>query len=1277
MPNPKQIVLHVNSGKSSLVDMHEWMRATIKKDTTDEQLNIPATKPDVYDSVFIGFIYKNPRDNDEIWARVYTPIYDKKNAFTGNFLVTEARLSDLIGDKKKIDAIEGAILNLPSRSIGEFRMLKELVSPQHSLNDDGYDSGTGYRFSYGKSVGRDKIVFPMGRELKHVNVAAQEPVDVTVSRAGVAAPISRIAFDGEMWTAKKAVKEIIEAPATDLSKVNPNDQIGFGKWLNGQMKEKFSNFDFSKLSKDDQKELVKHVSNLISNRLLASLAKAEPPAATERPPATTAQAPAEKPKRELSERELDNLLDELEAPDALKKAIPKPSGSPRIAENVELARRESAAKEARLSKVSEPVQAPVFPTEQELNADIRQFVNSLDSTNLATWGEASDVVDHILEQRKITVPLNFALREGLELYASNEITAHTQDVSPAVMYELEDLKNEVTKVVNRVKFDKSGQGASPSKVINEVLRQKNLGKDFVSQNDMKELSSFAASELVRRLNEVVVTTTNPERLKPEVMNLIKGDLQMFISTGNYSEISGATPDSVVRLILTRSMRHLVKTTGGITGADIKELETYVQPQLIARRAELVKLAAEAQSRSRAEIAPAVSTSRTESSLPPTIPPSEVSAQREAERQRQLAAEAERRRTLAPPTPAPAAPIVAPAVSTPIVSLSRKAVSVQDVAKSFTGSYTPGQLIELNRTFAEAPEARKYTSAYHVVYQKQSDDGSMLLFVKAHGGARIYRYDIPAGFFDPSSVTISSAVLQNLKSAGASNSEADAIAMIMTKSFVSNIVTGEVQSFVYANGGMSNTNYLSLGKSRDEYRIPKGTRFSRLITPLDFVKDFSAEDKRKYLAEPTENPDDYEVLGTMIAGTRAMIFKEHKSAMESAISSYLEGNPEPFAKLLLSYAMEGQATSAVHIQVLSVYLMYRLQQEGLMDFTGIYAKLNGKTIKPLKDAEDILKRARTKSGAQEVFAILQEWENRKVMGLGKEGAVSKLTEILNYANENFMAEKPPKGYSRSGKIYPYLKSRATKKVASEVNPVDGKLGPITLMAWMFVMTEPSLARGPDKDPRKNRLEAEPLHVADVAVFKEKRDVTTKRGEGSTYELNLHFFSKGGDKLTEAAYLKSQGLTRDQALFMYYGLMLARDTIPGTDGNMGWFIINPNRKERQDKNIFYTGFLDMDRGKIFPVTYEKDTAIIGDSPILENVQFMTHIDKDKKEIHPWVVPEKQPWEMDPAVVSRLYSVQSNNNTFFLPNYGTPSRPDKNGNIYPGSFIIGNGTIKDLTK
>ena len=118
---------------------------------------------------------------------------------------------------------------------------------------------------------------------------------------------------------KKAVKEIIEAPATDLSKVNPNDQIGFGKWLNGQMKEKFSNFDFSKLSKDDQKELVKHVSNLISNRLLASLAKAEPPAATERPPATTAQAPAEKPKRELSERELDNLLDELEAPDALKK----------------------------------------------------------------------------------------------------------------------------------------------------------------------------------------------------------------------------------------------------------------------------------------------------------------------------------------------------------------------------------------------------------------------------------------------------------------------------------------------------------------------------------------------------------------------------------------------------------------------------------------------------------------------------------------------------------------------------------------------------------------------------------------------------------------------------------------------------------------------------------------------------------------------------------------------------------------------------------------------
>ena len=120
-----------------------------------------------------------------------------------------------------------------------------------------------------------------------------------------------------------------------------------------------------------------------------------------------------------------------------------------------------------------------------------------------------------------------------------------------------------------------------------------------------------------------------------------------------------------------------------------------------------------------------------------------------------------------------------------------------------------------------------------------------------------------------------------------------------------------------------------------------------------------------------------------------------------------------------------------------------------------------------------------------------------------------------------------------------------------------------------------------------------------------------------------------------------------------------------------------KERQDKNIFYTGFLDMDRGKIFPVTYEKDTAIIGDSPILENVQFMTHIDKDKKEIHPWVVPEKQPWEMDPAVVSRLYSVQSNNNTFFLPNYGTPSRPDKNGNIYPGSFIIGNGTIKDLTK
>ena len=47
----------------------------------------------------------------------------------------------------------------------------------------------------------------MGRELKHVNVAAQEPVDVTVSRAGVAAPISRIAFDGEMWTAKKQLRK--------------------------------------------------------------------------------------------------------------------------------------------------------------------------------------------------------------------------------------------------------------------------------------------------------------------------------------------------------------------------------------------------------------------------------------------------------------------------------------------------------------------------------------------------------------------------------------------------------------------------------------------------------------------------------------------------------------------------------------------------------------------------------------------------------------------------------------------------------------------------------------------------------------------------------------------------------------------------------------------------------------------------------------------------------------------------------------------------------------
>ncbi|HIH22204.1 TPA: hypothetical protein HA238_00585 [Candidatus Micrarchaeota archaeon] len=773
-----------------------------------------------------------------------------------------------------------------------------------------------------------------------------------------------------------------------------------------------------------------------------------------------------------------------------------------------------------MAKLDVPVQS--IKSGSTGNSEINIVLAEIDDEGVKPTAQKPK--NEILRRKSLTdVPTGIS-RDDLEAYTNGELIARSGDF--AIKYNVDDLKKDITKVVNGVSFEIENVGVSPSTIVTTVVSQNRLAKEDILQEHMTVLSSFAANELMRRLNEVVLTTKNPERLKVQTMDRIKENINSGVSTFSSSQLSGATPDSIVRSVLTTSARDIIKKTG-ITGTDLKELKEYARVQLADRSAKLAEIAGRQQdltpriktpmptvsytpedlnnfkkfitrfmnntmsqqlskldedrfvdknsprdltpqdretlinfvhterirrldelgAESLAKRAEEERTAETARAASPGLSPSELSVQREterqeAERQRQLAAEAERRRVSAP-SPAPAIPVVAPVA--PIVSLSRNAVSIQDVAKSFTGSYTPGQLLELNRVFSEAPEARRYNSAYHIIYQKQSDNGDMLLFIKAHGSARIYKYEIPARAFD------SDQFKKSLKDAGASSIEVLAIADTMSKSFVSGLVTGEVQSLIYTDRGVGNLGYLSLGKQRDEYRLPSGTKFSKLLAPIDFVRDFSAEDKRKYLAEPTENPNDYNVLSAKIAGTRALILKEHRSAMEEAISAY-KNNPEPLAKLLLSYAMEGQATSAPHIQILSIYLMYLLQQEKLMDFTGLYTKINGKVIKPLKDADDLLKRARTKAGAQEVLAILQEWENRKVMSLGKEGAVAKLSEILNYANENFMAEKPPKGYSRSGKIYPYLKSRASKKVASEVNPVDGKLGPITLMAWMFVMTE---------------------------------------------------------------------------------------------------------------------------------------------------------------------------------------------------------------------------------
>ena len=338
-------------------------------------------------------------------------------------------------------------------------------------------------------------------------------------------------------------------------------------------------------------------------------------------------------------------------------------------------------------------------------------------------------------------------------------------------------------------------------------------------------------------------------------------------------------------------------------------------------------------------------------------------------------------------------------------------------------------------------------------------------------------------------------------------------------------------------------------------------------------------------------------------------------------------------------------------------MYKMQEKEMATFTGVRATMDdGTKIDAIKNKAEILELAKTQEGRKRLIAILQQWQNNTFDRLSTKGFdIGKALLFINMGVTYFGTGKSNSAvqrYLKNRKLFleavgseekrnkPKYKSaieymlnvvsksnsgiktvedlfRAIENRSNESqskvdfaklliarNPIDGFLGPMTLTAFVFLVSNKKVIVLNEPKPKPKKEEEEKVEYKLVADTYEHEIVNLRgatphidvrplfsvkayKGEKQTYQspklISIQEMFKSNNLSSKEYPSKSEGSIL--VTINYGGMFLAVDV--SEDKKQVWYIVNPNKEDRE--NNPYVARLDFDDSKIDEAGFVNATII----------------------------------------------------------------------------------------